>query len=196
MQKEAADNLPLFYAPDRQTWRAWLEEHHATTRGVWLVSYKTGSGRPRVEYAHAVEEALCFGWIDSRAKTLDAERAAQLYTPRRLRSPWSPSNKRRVEALSAAGLMRPAGLAAVAAAKANGTWTASDAIDALNVPDDLAAALAADPTAQAHFDAFPASSKKIILSWIAAAKRAETRTRRVAETVRLAAENKRANHRP
>ncbi len=193
-QGTAAGGLPLVYVPDRQAWRAWLEEHHATARGVWLVYYKKGSGRPRVAHADAVEEALCVGWIDSRANALDTERSTQLFSPRKPHSPWSRLNKRRVEQLTAAGLMRPAGLAVVAAAKADGSWSAYDATEDLTVPGDLAAALAAASTAKAHFDAFPPSSKKNILWWIASAKRPETRAKRVAETVRLAAENKRANH--
>lgn len=193
-QGTAADGLPLFYAPDRSAWRAWLEERHATARGVWLVYYKKGSGRPRVAYADAVEEALCVGWIDSRPNALDAERSTQLFSPRKPGSPWSRLNKQRIETLTAAGLMRPAGLAVVAAAKADGSWSAYDAIEDLTLPDDLAEALAAAPTAQAYFDAFPPSSKKNILWWIVSAKRSETRTKRVAETVRLATENKRANH--
>ncbi len=193
-QGVAADGLPLFYAPDRQAWRAWLDEHHATARGVWLVYYKKGSGRPRVDYGDAVEEALCAGWIDSRPNALDAERSTQLFSPRKPRSPWSRLNKRRVESLIAAGLMRPAGLAVVEAARADGSWSAYDATEDLTVPDDLASALAADPAAHANFDLFPPSSKKNILWWISSAKRPETRAKRVAETVRLAAENKRANH--
>lgn len=193
-QGTAADGAPLFYAPDRQAWRAWLEEHHAAARGVWLVYYKKGSGRPRVAYADAVEEALCAGWIDSRPNALDEERSLQLFSPRKPGSPWSRLNKRRVEELTAARLTRPSGLAVVEAAKADGSWSAYDAIEDLIVPDDLASALAADSRAQANFDLFPPSSRKNILWWIASAKRPETRAKRVAETVRLAAENKRANH--
>ncbi len=145
-------------------------------------------------YADAVEEALCVGWIDSRPNALDAERSTQLFSPRKLRSPWSRLDKRRVEALTAAGLMRPAGLAAVEAARADGSWDAYDAIEDVVVPRDLAAALATDSAARANFDRFPPSLQKNILWWVASAKRPETRARRVAETVRLAAENKRANH--
>lgn len=193
-QGSAADGLSLYYAPDRQAWRAWLGEHHTTARGVWLVYYKNGSGRPRVAYPDAVEEALCVGWIDSRPNALDAERSTQLFSPRKARSPWSRLNKQRVETLTAAGLMLPAGLAVVAAAKIDGSWWAYDAIENLTIPEDLASALGADPVARANFDAFPPSSKKNILWWIVSAKQFETRARRVAETIRLAAQNKRANH--
>jgi uncharacterized protein YdeI (YjbR/CyaY-like superfamily) len=107
----------------RAEWRAWLAANHAEAPGVWLVSWKRATGRPVVGYDACVEEALCFGWIDSLAKTVDEERSRQLFTPRRARSRWSQSNRDRVERLTAAGLMAPAGLAAVEAAKAAGTWT-------------------------------------------------------------------------
>jgi uncharacterized protein YdeI (YjbR/CyaY-like superfamily) len=113
---------PCVQPEHRAEWRDWLAEHHATSDGVWLVSWKAATGRPRVPYEEAVEEALCVGWIDSLANTLDHERHLQLMTPRRPGSGWSRRNKERVERLTAAGLMRPAGLAAVAAAKADGSW--------------------------------------------------------------------------
>jgi uncharacterized protein YdeI (YjbR/CyaY-like superfamily) len=106
----------------RAEWRAWLVANHADAPGVWLVSWKRATGRPAVGYDASVEEALCFGWIDSLAKTIDDERSRQLFTPRRARSRWSQSNRDRVERLTAAGLMAPAGLVAVEAAKAAGTW--------------------------------------------------------------------------
>ena len=193
-QGVAADGLPLIYAPDRQAWRQWLEASHATARGVWLVYYKRESGRTRVAYADAVEEALCFGWIDSRPNALDEQRSLQLFTPRKPHSAWSRLNKQRIERLTTANLMHPAGLAVVEAAKGDGSWLALDAVEDLVMPDDLLAALAVNPQAQAYFQAFPASSKKNILWWIASAKRPETRANRVAETVRLAAQNLRANH--
>lgn len=145
-------------------------------------------------YAEAVEEALCFGWIDSRPNALDAERAMQLFTPRRAKSPWSRLNKERVARLIRDGRMAPAGLAAVEAARRDGSWDAYDVVEALTIPDDLARALAANAEAEMNFTAFSASSKKNILWWIASAKRPETRARRVAETVELAAQNRKANH--
>jgi uncharacterized protein YdeI (YjbR/CyaY-like superfamily) len=190
----AGPSIGTFYAPDRQTWRAWLAEHHATEPGIWLIYYKKESGKPRVAYDEAVEEALCFGWVDSRPNEIDAERYMQLFTPRKPKSPWSKLNKARVEALIAQGLMTPAGLAKIEAARQDGSWTAYDAIEQLAVPADLAEALAANPEAEAHFEAFPPSSKKNILWWIESAKRPETRAKRIEETVRLAAQNLKANH--
>jgi uncharacterized protein YdeI (YjbR/CyaY-like superfamily) len=183
-----------FYAPDRAAWRAWLEAYHAVSPGIWLVYYKQGSGKPRVAYSDAVEEAMCFGWIDSRPNRIDDERYTQLFTPRKVKSPWSKLNKERVERLTAAGLMTPAGLAAVEAAKAGGLWTVYDAVEALAIPDDLAVALAAHPAAEARFTAFSPSSKKNILWWIESAKKPETRARRIDETVQMAAQGLRANH--
>lgn len=184
-----ADGLARYYARDRQAWRAWLHAHHATATGVWLISYKKASGQPSVPYAEAVEEALCFGWIDSRANALDDQRHVQLFTPRKPKSPWSQSNKERVARLTEQGLMMEAGLAAVAAAQQNGQWTASDAIEELRIPDDLAQALAADEAAQRHFAAFSASARKQMLGWIVNAKRAETRANRIAQVVAAAAQN-------
>src|SRR5687768_13747284 len=177
----------------RAAWRAWLEQHHGRTEGVWLISYKRATGKPRLAYDEAVEEALCFGWIDSTARTLDDERTMQWFAPRQPRSSWSTRNKERVARLLAAGLLAPAGLAKIEAAKQDGSWSALDAVEALEVPPDLGAALAASPAAQQHWDAFPRSVKRGILAWIATARRPETRAKRVADTARLAADNIRAN---
>ena len=185
---DAYDRLTI---RSRAQWRAWLGEHHADVPGVWVVTYKKGRG-PHVPYAEVVEEALAFGWIDGRGRRLDDHRFMLLVTPRRPASKWSSINKARIERLTAAGLMTPAGEAVVAAAKASGTWTALDAVEALVEPDELRAALDADADARRHWDAFPPSTKRAILQWIADAKRPETLARRVEETARLAAENVRA----
>ncbi len=158
---------------------------------MWLILYKKGSGTPGVTYEEAVEEALCFGWIDSVTNRLDGERFMQLFTPRKRKSPWAKSNKERVERLLAAGLMAPAGLAAIEAAKRDGTWTALDGIEDLQVPDDLAAALAANPAAEARFAAYSASTRKQLLWWVVSAKRPETRQRRIARIVAAEAAEKR-----
>jgi uncharacterized protein YdeI (YjbR/CyaY-like superfamily) len=126
MPTSARDAYPRISARDRAEWRAWLAEHHASAPGVWLILQKKGSGQASVNYEEAVEEALCFGWIDSLARSLDAARYQQVFTPRKRRSPWSASNKERVARLSAQGLMAPAGLAAVEAAQRDGAWTTFD----------------------------------------------------------------------
>jgi len=189
----AGQDLPRIHVETRPAWRAWLHEHHASAAGAWLVSWKAATGRPAVGYGAAVEEALCFGWVDSLPRRLDDERGMLRFTPRKPGSNWSGPNRERVERTIANGLMAPAGLAAVERAHADGTWTALEAVEALIVPDDLAAAFAAHPGSAAHWDVFPRSARRGILEWILAAKRPETRERRVLETARLAAENRRAN---
>ena len=174
-------------------WRAWLEANHTRPEGVWLITYKKAAGKPRISYEESVEEALCFGWIDSKGNKLDDERSMLWFAPRKPRTGWSAPNKERIERLIADGRMTPAGMAKIEAAQQDGSWTKLDAVEALEIPSDLAAALAANPTAQQYFDAFPRSAKRGILEWILNAKRPETRATRVAETVRLAAENVRAN---
>ena len=174
-------------------WRHWLQRNHADEKGAWLVTYKKATGKPRVEYADAVGEALCFGWVDSNSKTLDEQRSMLMFTPRNPKSAWSKPNKERIERLTKEGRMEEAGSHAVAVAKANGAWNALDSVEALIVPPDLVKALGRNKKAKQHFDAFPPSAKKQILWWIESAKRDETRQRRVSETVRMAAQNVRAN---
>ncbi len=174
-------------------WRGWLAENHARPTGVWLVTWRVGSGGPRITYEESVEQALCFGWVDSKGRALDAGRTMLWFAPRKRRSGWSRPNKLRIERLLAAGLIAPAGLAAVEAAQADGSWTLLDAVEDLIVPDDLAAAFAAHPPAAEHWEAFPRSARRGILEWIVQAKRPETRARRIAETAEKAAVNERAN---
>jgi uncharacterized protein YdeI (YjbR/CyaY-like superfamily) len=171
----------------RAEWRAWLAANHATSPGIWLVSYKQGTGRPRVTYDEIVEEALCFGWVDSLGRRLDDARSMLLITPRRPGSGWSRPNKERVARLEAQGLLALPGAAKIAAARADGSWEALDAVEALEVPPDLAAALGADAGAAAGFAAFAPSVKKPLLLWVISAKREATRRRRIEEIVRGAA---------
>ncbi len=188
------DGRPLVHAETPAEWRTWLEENHDDTNGVWLVSWKKAAGRPFIPYPDSVDEALCFGWVDSRPNRLDDERAMRLFTPRNVKSPWSRINKGKVERLTAEGRMAPAGLRAVEAAKENGAWDIYDEVEDLVIPHDLASALAEDPEADACFQRFPGSSRKNILWWIKSARKPETRSQRVSETVRLARENRMANH--
>jgi uncharacterized protein YdeI (YjbR/CyaY-like superfamily) len=193
-KRPTLDQLERVSLTDRASWRAWLEEHHLRDTGVWLVSFKKATDKPRVDYDDAVEEALCFGWIDSLVRTLDDERAMQLFTPRKPRSPWSPSNRSRVERLVAAGLMQPAGRARIEEAKRDGSWEAYAVAESLEVPPDLRAAFAAGPArARSSWDAFSPSSRRAILWWVHSAKRPETRARRIAQVVREAAHGRRAN---
>lgn len=190
----AAETYPRVEVQSRAELRAWLQKHHTASRGAWVVTWKKHLGEMHVSAASICEEALCFGWIDSLPRALDEDRTMLLVTPRKPKSAWSRVNKERVARLVEAGLMAPAGLAAVEAAKASGTWTALDAIENLELPDDLVKRFAHAPSAaRANFDAFPRSAKRGILEWIQTAKKPETRARRVEETVALAAKNQRAN---
>jgi uncharacterized protein YdeI (YjbR/CyaY-like superfamily) len=185
-----ADKYEHIYAEDRSVWRAWLEANHNTARGIVLVYYKTKSDKASVKYDEAVEEALCFGWIDSVIRSIDSERYMQLFTPRKKGSIWSKLNKSRVERVVASGLMTPAGEEVIEAAKADGSWSILDDVDALIVPDDLASALNAASVAGSHtsardaYDALADSRKKQLLYHIIAAKRADTRARRINQVVR------------
>lgn len=170
----------------RAEWRAWLATHHAQPDSIWLVTHKKSSGGPYVPYNDIVEEALCFGWIDSRPAKLDEKRSMLLLSPRRPRSGWSKVNKDRLERLLAAGLVAAPGLARIEQAKADGSWSSLDDVDALVIPDDLKAALEANGDAPKRFGALNKSLKRGLLEQIQAAKRPETRARRIAETVRQA----------
>jgi len=188
----AFEDAPKVFAEDRATWRAWLEANHAAASGVWLVGWRRGHGL-QLDYGEAVEEALCFGWVDSKGQVVDEQRSRLYFAPRKAGSGWASSNKERVERLLAAGLMRPAGIAVIDRAKADGTWTIFDSVEAGIVPDDLAAALASHPPARANFESFPPGARKQLLAWIATAKRPETRAARIRETAERAARNERAN---
>jgi uncharacterized protein YdeI (YjbR/CyaY-like superfamily) len=181
-----------FQPKSRREWRAWLRRNHAKCAGLWLVMAKKASGLPSLAYAEAVEEALCFGWIDGRANPVDAQRWCQLFTPRRAGSGWSKLNKARVASLEATGAMAAPGRAKIAAAKADGSWSKLDAVEAFEMPPDLARALKARRGATATFAAFSPSSRKGILGWIAQAKRPATRLARVTQAADMAARGLRA----
>ena len=191
---ELAKDFPRVEVESRAEWRAWLDANHESAESIWLVTFKKASGKPHVPYDAVVEEAICFGWIDSLPRKLDEERTMLLLSPRKPGSAWSKANKDRVERMSAAGKMRPAGLQKIEQSKTDGSWTFLDDVEALVVPDDLATALAEYENAQENFAAFPPSSKRGILEWVKQAKRAETRSKRIRETAELASRNIRANH--
>jgi len=176
----------------RAQWREWLGLHAAEVEGVWVVLHK-GDDVP-LTYEDAALEALAAGWIDSKPNKIDDRRYKLWVAPRKPGSGWSRVNKDRVASLLEAGLMTERGLAVVDAAKADGSWEALDSVIALDVPDDLRKALDLNAAAAGYFDAFPPSSKRIILEWIAQTKNPETRRRRIDETVDLAAQNVRAHH--
>jgi uncharacterized protein YdeI (YjbR/CyaY-like superfamily) len=169
----------------RAEWRAWLEKHHATAPGVWLVYAKKNAGVPTLSYTDAVEEALCFGWIDSLMKSIDERFHMQTFTPRKPKSAWSALNKQRVEKLIAGGLMTPPGLKQIELAKANGRWEAHAETDALTVPPDLKKALNASATARTHWPTYTASQQKAFLRMVHDAKTPETRAKRIARVLEI-----------
>ena len=182
----------LLHVDDRTGWRAWLDRNHASAQGVWVVTWRAQTGKPRLDYDALVEEALCFGWVDSREQPVDDERSMQLVTPRKQGSSWARSNKERIARLDNAGMLADAGRRVVEAARADGSWSRYDAAEALEIPADLKAALAVDAQAAQNFKAFSDAGRRAILRWLIDAKRPATRAKRIDETVRLAVQNERA----
>jgi uncharacterized protein YdeI (YjbR/CyaY-like superfamily) len=186
----ASSQLKSYYAKDRKAWRKWLEKNHASSDGVWLIYNKKISGRKRLEYSDAVEEALCFGWIDSTVRPLDDERYMQRFTPRKPKSGWSALNKQRIEKMIGLNLMTKAGHEKVEEAKRTGAWEKLDHIEALNLPEDFEKALSKNKKAKANFENFPQFTKKQFLYRINSARRPETRKERISLLVKMAAANK------
>jgi uncharacterized protein YdeI (YjbR/CyaY-like superfamily) len=185
-------DLPVRAFPDQAALEEWLDAEHATAPGLYVRLAKKGSGVPSVTYAELVESVLCFGWIDGRSQRLDETSYLQRITPRRPRSVWSQKNVAAVEALTAAGRMRPAGLAQVEAARADGRWERAYAGPAtITVPDDLAAALAAEPAAQQAFGALDGRNRYAVLHRVTTAATPQTRARRIAALVTMLAEGRR-----
>ena len=181
------DPADTFIASDREAWRAWLREHHATRIVVWLLLGKKSMEQPGVTYDEAVEEALCWGWVDGLVNRWDESRYAVRFTPRKPRSVWSASNVARVERMVAEGRMTPAGMALVDEAKRLGTWEEAASGRPDTTPPDLLAALKEAPAASVQWDAWPTSPRRQYTYWVLDAKREETRARRVAEVVRRSA---------
>ena len=185
------DKLQRVFVHDRHELRAWLADNHLTSPGIWLVTYRKVTGKPRPVISEIVEELLCFGWIDSKLVQIDETQTKLLCTPRKTTSHWSTPNKERVQKLSELGLMQPRGLEMVAIAKANGRWDYLEDVENLEEPEDLVAALNAQADARRHWGAFPASYRKGILYWIRTAKRPETRAARIEAAVTSANSNTR-----
>jgi len=186
----ALDEGERVVAADAQVWRDWLAQHHERASGVWLLSVR-GTRSAGVGYDDAVRQALCFGWIDGPVRTFDDQTVGQWFCPRRRGSGWAATNKARLIELEAAGLLAPAGLRVLEAAKADGSWVLLDGPEAGIEPPELTAALDAEPAARENWDAFPPSVRKFGLTHIAMAKRAETRAARIAKIVADAAEGRR-----
>lgn len=184
------DNFKRLEARDRKEWRQWLEDNHLTSPGIWLIYYKKNSKKSGVSYEEAVEEALSFGWIDSKVNAIDEERYMQVFTPRKRGSIWSKINKQRVKKIIEEGIITPAGLEKIEVAKKDGSYYFLDDIENLVIPHDLKDALDSNAPAKTNFENFSDLVKKQILYWIKSAKREDTRKNRIEVAVELAAENK------
>jgi len=190
--EEVKNGVNAFYAKTQAHWRKWLAENHEKEVSVWLIIYKKGTSADNLAHAQAVDEALCFGWIDSLTVKRDEKSRFQFFSKRKPKSNWSAINKNKALNMIEQGLMHPAGLQTIELAKANGMWDALNDVENLIVPDDLEQEFDLHKIAQIHWQKFPKSSKKAILKWISEAKRPETRVARVTETVKLAGDNIRA----
>ncbi len=185
--------VKTYYANNRSAWRLWLKTNGEKEKSVWLIIYRKSAAKKSIKYAEAVEDALCFGWIDSKANNRDEESFYQSFAKRNPKSNWSKINKERVSQLIEQGLMTDKGMEVIELAKLNGAWSSLDSIENLKLSPDFKKALEQNRQALVNFETFPRSIKKGILEWIQNAKRKETRERRINETVSLAMKNIRAN---
>ena len=183
-----------FYAKHRKAWRTWLVKNSESTSNVWLIIYHKNSTTSSLTYDEAVEEALCFGWIDSKPNKRDAESYYLFFAQRKPKSNWSKANRERADKMIKTNQMTKKGLEMIDLAKKTGTWLALKEVQASILPDDLRIALKKNKFANQNFEKFPPSSKRIILEWILNAKKEETRLKRIHETVELAAKGIKANH--
>lgn len=181
------NDIEHFCPANQQHWREWLEENHLTKDSVWVVFHKKSTGRATVFWGEAVDQALCFGWIDSTKKTIDSDTYKQFFTKRKPKSGWSKINKLKVDVLIAEGMMAPKGLESIAVAKENGSWTIIDEVEELTIPEDLTSAFDEKPGSLDFFNSLSKSARKQILHWLVFAKREETRQKRIAEIVESAA---------
>lgn len=181
-------NIEEFCPADQKEWREWLSENHEKKEAVWLIFYRKKSPNYNLSWSESVDEALCFGWIDSTKKTLDEERYIQYFTKRKPKSIWSRVNKDKVDQLIAEGLMQDAGYKSIEVAKSNGAWTLMDSVEALIVPEALKAEFVKRPGSLEYFDSLSKSAKKMLLGWIALAKREETKQKRIIEIAENAAQ--------
>lgn len=175
-----------FYPKSQSDWRKWLVANHKTSQSVWLIFYKKNSGKANLSWSEAVDEALCYGWIDSKKKTIDDEKYMQYFSQRKPKSIWSKVNKLKVEKLIKESLMTQAGLDTIIIAKQNGSWTILDTIEELIIPKDLETAFKTKAGAKKYFLSLSKSIKKQLLYWIISAKRKETREKRIGKIVESA----------
>lgn len=183
MKKETTET---FCPASRQEWREWLKQNHRSKQSVWLVQHKKKTGTASITWSEAVDEALCFGWIDSVRKTLDQNTFIQFFSRRKPNGTWSKINKEKVKQLTAANLMTAAGLKSIATAKQNGSWTILDEVEELIIPKDLEKEFKSQAGAKDFFLSLSKSVRKAMLQWIVLAKLPETRERRIKEIAELA----------
>lgn len=186
MEKE----VETFYPTNKKEWRQWLQQNHNTKQSIWVVMYKKDTGIPTITWSDAVDEAICFGWIDSTKRAIDHQQSIQYFTRRKPTSAWSKINKAKVERLSSEGLMTQAGLNSIEIAKQNGSWSILDEVEELVIPKDLDKAFKLHPGSKNFFMGLSKSIKKMMLHWIITAKRPETREKRIVELAELAAQKK------
>ena len=180
------DKMKQLFFPDRDKWRKWLSENHDVSTGIWMVYYKKATSKQTIEYDAAVEEALCFGWIDSIIKRIDEEKYVRKFTPRKDKSVWSALNKKRVSKMIKAGLMTEAGLVKIKTAKQNGSWNRDDKPPkSIEIPPEFAEALTKNKKASENFEKLAPSYRRYYLGWIINAKRPETRQKRINESIAL-----------
>ena len=184
----------IFYPKTPSAWRKWLEKNHLSQQSVWVVFYSKASAKKSISWSEAVDEALCFGWIDSKKIKVDEETSHQFFSKRKPNSTWSKINKQKIERLTEQGLMAEAGLASIQLAKQNGSWTILDEVEELIVPKDLEAAFKKEPKAKAFFDGLSKSARKMILQWVVLAKTTETRQKRINEIIQSGCKNLKPGH--
>lgn len=187
-------NLETFCPASITEWRQWLKENHNKKQSIWLICYKKSSDKPTLAWSDAVDEALCFGWIDSTRRPIDNECFKQFFGRRKPNSTWSRVNKEKVEKLIADGRMTEAGLAVIEVAKQNGSWTLLDQVEDLIIPDDLEVAFSKHAGSKGFFLSQSKSVRKMMLSWIVLAKRDETRQKRIDEITECAGNGMKPKH--
>ncbi|NAS32862.1 hypothetical protein GTQ40_17925 [Flavobacteriaceae bacterium R38] len=180
---------PELHFNNRKEWRQWLHENHNNSKGIYLILYKVSSKNHNIRWEEAVQEALCYGWIDSTVKNIDAERRRQLFTPRKPKSVWSKVNKSHIKQLISNNLMHESGLAIIEIAKKNGSWTSLDDVENLIIPQNLQEAFDKNPIAYENYTSFSKSYRKGYLYWLNQAKREETKAKRISEIIKLCEKN-------
>ena len=186
--------IETFCPTSQAEWRKWLKKNHLSKHSVWLVCYKKKSNKPTIEWSEAVDEALCFGWIDSKRIPVDEEKFMQFFSKRKPNGTWSKVNKKKIEQLIDKGLMTEAGLKIVETAKQDGSWTILDEVEELRIPKDLAIEFKKRKGSHQFYSSLSKSVKKAILQWLVLAKRPETRQKRIIEIAELAQQNLKPKH--